>query len=105
MNKRPYADSELFAYSAEHVYYEVWMFFEMMAANTPPPTANPAVWRAGTTTSTATGTTVPPLGVPTSIAPPPGPSSPSRSAIAAQNALVESFMIHLRNLIEFLFED
>jgi hypothetical protein len=53
--------------------------------------------------STTSGPTTvgPPLGVPNSIAPPPG--SVPRPSTVMNNTQIESFMAHLRNLIEFLF--
>jgi hypothetical protein len=49
----------------------------------------------------AHGFPTPPLGFPNSIAPPPGVAA-SPSTIA-NNAHIECSMVHLRNLIEFLF--
>src|SRR5579862_9824061 len=74
---RPHRDDYLFEYSAEHLYYEVRMFQEMADR-----LAEPASGHLD------------------QIAPPP-PSEVQRSA-AETNALIESFMIHLRALVEFL---
>ena len=95
--KRPYGDTELMAYSNEHVWYEVWMFFEAVSALTPvSATASSYV------SSTSSGPTVaPPFGVPNSVAPPPGTAQ--RHSTVTSNTQIESFMAHLRNLIEFLF--
>jgi hypothetical protein len=67
---RPFSDPYLLAFSAEHVAYEVDMFFEMVEV---------------LTQSSLIGAT--------------------STAIAARlkNALIEAFVIHLRNLIDFLY--
>ena len=96
--KRPYSDTALMAYSEEHVWYEVWMFFEVVSALTPPSaTASSHV----SSTSSGPMTVAPPLGVPNSIAPRPG-AAPRPSTVTS-NTQIESFMAHLRNLIDFLF--
>ena len=96
--KPPYSDAELTAYSGEHVWYEVWMFFEIVTTLTRVSASAPSY-----ISSTASGptTVAAPLGVPNSIAPPPG--SVPRPSTVMSNAQIESFMVHLRNLIEFLF--
>lgn len=96
--KRPYSDAELMAYSDEHVWYEVWMFFEVVTALT-----RVSVSASSYVSSTTSGptTVAPPFGVPNSIAPPPG--SVPRSSTVVNNTQIESFMAHLRNLVEFLF--
>lgn len=96
--KRPYSDADLLAYSAEHVWYEVWMFLEMVDRLTRQPAG-----ASSHVTFATTGTSVPPapLGVSNSIAPPPGLSG--RQSTVTENANVESFMAHLRTLIDFLF--
>ena len=65
--KRPYSDTELMEYSDEHVWYEVWMFFETVNALTQVSAA--ASSYVSSTTSGPT-TVAAPLGVPNSIAPP-----------------------------------
>src|SRR5690348_10811856 len=97
---RPYDDSSLMAYSAEHVWYEVWMFFEMVSALTrAPASASSSVF--STSSGPYTVAPSPPLGLPNSIAPPPGvAASPST---VTNNAQIECFMAHLRTLVEFLF--
>src|SRR4051812_43241515 len=95
--KRPYIDTELTAYSNEHVWYEVWMFFEVVTALT-----RVSAFASSHVSSTTSGPmTVAPLSVPNSIAPPPG--SVPRQSTVVNNMQIESFMTHLRNLIEFLF--
>ena len=66
---RPLSDSELLAYSQEHLRYELWMFLRL-------------------------GEFLPDL---------PDPQNPREKVIA--NALIESFVVHLRNLIGFLYPD
>jgi hypothetical protein len=95
MVQRPYPDAYLLGYSEDHVAYEVRMFFEMVAAlSTPAPSASSSISYASTTTSST-------VGMPNSITPPPT----GGYHVAAQNAMVESFMAHSRNLIEFLYSD
>jgi hypothetical protein len=96
--KRPYSDTELMAYSNEHVWYEVWMFFEVVTALTR--VSGSAFSYVSSTTSGPT-TVPPPPGVPNSIAPPPG--SAARPSTVMNNSQIESLMAHLRNLVEFLF--
>lgn len=67
---RPFSDSYLLAFSAEHLVYEVDMFFWMVEVLT-----RPSVIRA---TSAAEATRL-------------------------NNALIEVFAIHLRNLVDFLY--
>ena len=95
--KRPYGDAELIAYSDEHVWYEVWMFFEVVSALTPPLTTASAP-----VSSTSSGRTTFPwrLGVPNSITPPPG-TAPRPSTVMG-NLQIEGFMAHFRNLTDFL---
>ncbi len=66
---RPLSDSELLAYSREHLRYELWMFLSL-------------------------GQHLP--GVP-------NPKSELDKVVA--NALIEAFVVHLRNLIGFLYPD
>ena len=96
--KRPYSDAELTAYSDEHVWYEVWMFFEVVTALTRV-SASASSYVSSTTSGPTT--VAAPFGVPNSIAPPPG--SVMRPSTVLNNTKIESFMAHLRNLIEFLF--
>ena len=94
--KRPYSDAELTAYSDEHVWYEVWMFFEVVTALTRV-SASASSYVSSTTSGPTT--VAPPLGVPNSIA----PGSAPRPSTVVNNTQIERFMAHLRNLIEFLF--
>jgi hypothetical protein len=55
--KRPFSDADLLAYWDEHVWYEVWMFFEMVSALSTP-TARPS-WNPTTTLPTSASTTAP----------------------------------------------
>lgn len=96
--KRPYGDAELMAYSDEHVWYEIWMFFEVVTALTRV-SASASSYVSSTTSGPTT--VAAPFGVPNSIAPPPG--SVTRPSTVLNNTQIESFMAHLRNLIEFLF--
>src|SRR5262249_36178873 len=64
--QRPFDDAYLRAYSHEHLYYEVWMFFQMVNA----------------------------LKGQSALA-------PVLSSVNL-NAYIESFVVHLRNLIDFL---
>jgi hypothetical protein len=76
----------------------IWMFFE--AVNVLTPVSASASSHISSTTS-GPMTVAAPLGVPNSIAPPPG-SAPRPSTVMS-NTQIESFMAHLRNLIEFMF--
>lgn len=96
--KRPYSDSELMAYSDEHLWYEIWMFFEAVNVLTPA-SASASSYISSTTSGPMTVPAL--LGVPNSIVPPPG--SAPRSSTVMSNTQIESFMAHLRNLIEFMF--
>lgn len=96
--QRPFSDADLLAYSREHVWYEVWMFFEMvdklgrglhmgvMATTSSGPHASPRT----------------PIAAVNSITPPPGTSA--APSTGAHNAYLEAFMAHLRNLVAFLTE-
>lgn len=95
--KRPYNDAYLLAFSHEHLWYEVWMFYEMVDALTRQTTAG---YVASTTSPTVVAVVAPP-GMPNSIAPPPGASS--GLTVVTANACVEGFMVHLRNLIDFMW--
>jgi hypothetical protein len=95
--KRPFDDAFLLKYSEEHLWYEVWMFFEMVDALT----RYVASGYVASTTSSSIATVIGPAAMVNSIAPPPG-SSYGPSTMTA-NAYVESFMVHLRNLIDFLW--
>ena len=97
--QRPYSDTDLMAYSAEHVAYEVRMLFEIVVVMTRQMAASPVATSTSTTTLTSLGAA---FSVPNSITPPlaTGPSLP----IVTNNAYIESFMVHLRNLIDFLFD-
>jgi hypothetical protein len=81
--QRPYSDTDLMAYSAEHVAYEVRMFFQIVEI-----IEQRGAGRDDTTAS-----------LPTFIG-----SSWERERVATDNTCVESFMTHLRNLIAFLFD-
>jgi hypothetical protein len=81
--KRPYTDAYLLAYSDEHVTYEVGMFFAIVDTLTRP-------WAASPVTSTSSSS------LPTIV---------DFSNQTTNNAYVESFMVHLRNLIDFLYLD
>jgi hypothetical protein len=97
--KRPYSDADLMAYSAEHVWYEVWMFFEVVnVLSAQPPGASSHSF------STSSGPSVSPaplMGLPNSVAPLPGGSS--IGSTVTTNMQIECFMGHLRNLLDFLF--
>ena len=69
--KRPYSDAHLLAFSQEHPWYEIWMFYEMIDALT----RQTASGYVACTTSTTVVTAVGPSGMPNSIAPPPGAST------------------------------
>ncbi len=71
--KRPFDDSYLLAYSAEHVAYEVDMFF----------------WLAAILGNSSTR-----LG-----------AQSQADAARVSNVLTESFALHLRNILEFLYRD
>ena len=104
--QRPYTDADLRAYSGEHLWYEVWMFFEMVDLLTAQPQGAAGQFHttgmpvAATNAPTMVSTAVFQPGMMNSIAPPPG-SSISPSVVRA-NASVECFMAHLRTLVEFL---
>jgi hypothetical protein len=68
-----FGDSDLFAYSAEHVAYEFEMFFWLARV-----CGNPSIK----------------LGAPSSAA----------DAARLNNVLIESFVVHLRNVIEFFYD-
>jgi hypothetical protein len=72
MTNRPFDDAYLFAYSAEHVWYEIYMFFGMKEMFSPPSMI----------------------------------VAPSGEKVRMVNcALIESFGIHFRNIIDFLYTD
>lgn len=84
--KRPYTNDSLVEYSAEHLYYEVRMFFEMV---------NLLKWR-------------PAVSVPDmrdASAPAPPSNRELHFPTAQRNACVESFMMHLRDLVDFAIDD
>jgi hypothetical protein len=95
--KRPYNDAYLLAFSQEHLWYEVWMFYEMVDALT----RQTAPGYVASTTSPTVVAVVAPPGMPNSIAPPPGASTGLTVVMA--NTCVEGFMVHLRNLIDFMW--
>lgn len=70
---RPYSDSYLLAYSGEHIFYEVDMFFGLVAM----------------------------LSIPSRAVVAPSVEEARR----VNNALVEAFGIHLRNILDFLYID
>ncbi len=72
MTTRSFDDTDLLAYSAEHIAYEVGMFFGMADM---------------LSSSKKIG------------------SSSSADAIRLNFAMIEAFVIHLRNLIDFLYSD
>lgn len=77
--QRPFGDTDLMAYSAEHVAYEVRMFFQIVEIMSKEERA------------AMTSTTVPtPIG-----------SSWERESVVIDNACIESFMTHLRNRSTF----
>ena len=73
------------------------MFYEMIDALT----RQTASGYVASTTSTTVVAVVAPPGMPNSIAPPPGASTGLTVVMA--NACVEGFMVHLRNLIDFMW--
>jgi hypothetical protein len=98
--QRPYRDADLVTYSAEHLWYELWMFYELVdvLGHQQQASASSAVW---STSSGPLSQSAAPWGVPNTIARPPGAST-SLTTVTA-NLQVEAFMAHLRNLIEFLY--
>ncbi len=66
---RPLSDSQLLAYSREHLRYELWMFLRL-------------------------GEFLPDV-----------PDSQNQQEKVVGNALIEAFVVHLRNLIGFLYPD
>lgn len=64
--KRPYNDAYLLAFSQEHLWYEIWMFYEMVDALT---RQTGSGYVASTTSLTVVAVVAPP-GMPNSIAPP-----------------------------------
>jgi hypothetical protein len=71
--RRPFADRYLTAYSAEHIVYEIDMFF----------------WLAE-----LCGNALPGLAAPSAA-----------DTTRLRNALIEAFVVHFRNLIDFLYLD
>ncbi len=69
LRTRPLSDSELLAYSGEHLRYELWMFLRL-------------------------GQYLPEV-----------PSYQNEQEKVFGNSLIESFVVHLRNLIGFLYPD
>ncbi len=70
--KRPFTDAFLTQYSAEHVRYEIDMFFECVELRTRPGFTTQALAQLG-------------------------------NHQLVNSALIESFVVHLRNLIDFLY--
>jgi hypothetical protein len=55
--KRPYNDADLLAFSQEHLWYEVWMFYEMVDAltrQTPRPDPHPRIRSLAATAKAST---------------------------------------------------
>ena len=62
--KRPYSDADLLAFSHEHLWYEVWMFYEMVDTLTRQTVSG----YVASTTSPTLMTAIAPPGMPNSIA-------------------------------------